>query len=97
MRPIDEAQPVIVLGVDETDAGGIAFAGALVGLVLGHLLTEVVGAMLAAAQQPAVTGTAWMASELWLLVLAAAVGLVAGLVPAWRAYRTDIATTLSQS
>jgi hypothetical protein len=25
------------------------------------------------------------------------VGLIAGLVPAWRAYRIDIATTLAQS
>lgn len=75
----------------------LALAGALVGLALGHLLAEVVGAMLAAAQQPAVTGAAWMAGELWLLGLAAAVGLLAGLVPAWRAYRTDIASTLAQS
>jgi putative ABC transport system permease protein len=74
----------------------LALAGALAGLVLGHLLAEVVGAMLAAAQQPAVTGATWMASELWLVALAAGVGLLAGLVPAWRAYRTDIATTLAQ-
>jgi putative ABC transport system permease protein len=75
----------------------LAAAGALAGLALGHLLTEVVGAMLAAAQQPAVTGATWMGGELWLLGLAAAVGLAAGLVPAWRAYRTDIATTLAQN
>jgi putative ABC transport system permease protein len=75
----------------------LALAGALVGLALGHLLAEVVGAMLAAAQQPAVTGAAWMGGELWLVALAAGVGLAAGLVPAWRAYRTDIATTLAQS
>jgi putative ABC transport system permease protein len=75
----------------------LALVGAVVGLALGHVLTSGVGAMLAAEQQPAVTGAAWMASELWLLALAAAVGLAAGLVPAWRAYRTDIATTLAQN
>jgi putative ABC transport system permease protein len=75
----------------------LALVGAVVGLALGHVLTSGVGAMLAAEQQPAVTGAAWMARELWLLALAAAVGLVAGLVPAWRAYRTDIATTLAQN
>jgi putative ABC transport system permease protein len=75
----------------------LALAGALIGLVLGHLLAEVVGAMLAAAQQPAVTGAAWLPGELWLVALAAGVGLLAGLVPAWRAYRTDIATTLAQN
>jgi putative ABC transport system permease protein len=75
----------------------LAIAGAAIGLALGPLLTEVVGGMLAAEQQPAVTGVAWLASELWLVALAASVGLVAGFVPAWRAYRTDIATTLAQS
>jgi putative ABC transport system permease protein len=75
----------------------LALAGALVGLAVGHVLTSVVGAMLAAAQQPAVTGAAWMPGELWLVALAVGVGLAAGLVPAWRAYRTDIATTLAQN
>lgn len=75
----------------------LALAGALFGLALGHILTSVVGAMLAAAQQPPVTGAAWMPGELWLVALAAGVGLAAGLVPAWRAYRTDIATTLAQN
>jgi putative ABC transport system permease protein len=75
----------------------LALAGALIGLVLGHLLAEVVGAMLAAAQQPPITGAAWLPGELWLVALAAGVGLLAGLVPAWRAYRTDIATTLAQN
>jgi putative ABC transport system permease protein len=79
------------------EAVALALAGAVIGLGLGHLLTEVVGVMLAAAQQPSVTGAAWLDSELWLVALAAGVGLVAGLVPAWRAYRTDIATTLAQS
>ncbi|HSD40860.1 MAG TPA: ABC transporter permease [Burkholderiales bacterium] len=79
------------------EAVALALAGAVIGLGLGHLLTEAVGAMLAAAQQPSVTGAAWLNAELWLVALAAGVGLVAGLVPAWRAYRTDIATTLAQA
>jgi putative ABC transport system permease protein len=79
------------------EALALALVGAVVGLALGHVFTSVVGAMLAAEQQPAVTGAAWMAGELWLVALAVGVGLAAGLVPAWRAYRTDIATTLAQS
>jgi putative ABC transport system permease protein len=78
------------------EAVALAVAGAAIGLVLGHVLAEVVGAMLAAEQQPSVTGAAWLGAELWLVALAAGVGLVAGLVPAWRAYRTDIATTLAR-
>jgi putative ABC transport system permease protein len=34
--------------------------------------------------------------EWWLFVLALGVGIVAALLPAWRAYRTDIAGTLAR-
>jgi len=90
------ASPEKLMRLVLVEAVALAIAGAVIGLALGHLLTEVVGGMLAAEQQPAVTGAAWLASELWLVALAAGVGLVAGLVPAWCAYRTDIATTLAQ-
>jgi len=33
---------------------------------------------------------------LWLFALAAGVGVLAGALPAWCAYRTDIARTLAQ-
>jgi putative ABC transport system permease protein len=74
----------------------LALVGAAIGLVLGHLAAETVGGMLAAEKQASITGAAWLAAELWLVALAVAVGFAAGLVPAWRAYRTDIATTLAQ-
>ena len=78
------------------EAVALALVGAALGLVLGHLAAEAVGAMLAAEQQGRITGATWLGTELWLVALAAGVGLVAGLVPAWRAYRTDIAHTLAQ-
>jgi len=74
----------------------LALVGAAIGLVLGHLAAEAVGGMLAAEKQASITGATWLGAELWLVALAVAVGFVAGLVPAWRAYRTDIATTLAQ-
>ncbi len=74
----------------------LALVGAAIGLVLGHLAAEAVGAMLTAEKQASITGAAWLGAELWLVALAVGVGFVAGLVPAWRAYRTDIATTLAQ-
>jgi putative ABC transport system permease protein len=79
------------------EAVALALVGAALGLVLGHLAAEAVGAMLAAEQQGRITGAIWLGTELWLVALAAGVGLVAGLVPAWRAYRTDIAHTLAQA
>lgn len=75
----------------------LAGLGAAAGLVLGHLLTELLGKMLKSAQQVAVTGLIWVPGELWLVALALAVGTVAALLPAWRAYRTDISHTLAQA
>jgi putative ABC transport system permease protein len=91
------ASPARLMRLVLAEALVLSLAGALAGLALGHVLTEAVGVMLAAEKQPSVTGRAWLSAELWLVVLAAGVGLVAGLVPAWRAYRTDIATTLAQA
>lgn len=74
----------------------LAGLGAVLGLALGHVLTEMLGYALQAAQQVAVTGWTWLPEELWLIVLALGVGVVAALLPAWRAYRTDIAGTLAR-
>jgi putative ABC transport system permease protein len=43
----------------------------------------------------ALTGLLWRPEELWLLAVALAVGALAALIPAWRAYRTDVARTLA--
>ena len=74
----------------------LAGLGAVLGLALGHGLTEALGHTLKAAQQIAVTGWIWLPAELWMLGLALLVGVVAALLPAWRAYRTDIAHTLAR-
>jgi len=74
----------------------LAAAGGILGIALGHLLTEALGMALSAAKQTPVTGWAWNAQELWLFLLALAVGIVAALIPAWRAYRSDVAPVLAE-
>jgi putative ABC transport system permease protein len=74
----------------------LAGIGAALGLALGHVLTELLGVAFKAAKQVAVTGWAWVPEELWLIGLALAVGIFAALLPALRAYRTDIAGTLAR-
>lgn len=74
----------------------LAGLGALLGLGLGHAMTELLGRMLKTAQQVEVTGWAWVNEELWLVALALAVGVIAALLPAWRASRTEIADTLAR-
>lgn len=75
----------------------LALAGTVLGLFLGHLATELLGAYAEEAQGIAVTGWTWVPGEAWLFVLALGVGLVAALLPAVQAYRTEIATTLVRS
>ena len=74
----------------------LALIGGVLGLALGHALTEILGHALRAAQQVSVTGWIWVKEEWWVLALAAGVGVIAALIPAWRAYRTDIAGTLAR-
>ena len=74
----------------------LALIGGLLGIVLGHVLAECLGFALKAAQQVSVTGWTWVQAEWWVLALAVGVGVIAALIPAWRAYRTDIAGTLAR-
>jgi putative ABC transport system permease protein len=74
----------------------LATLGALLGVGLGHLMTEVLGFALVHARQVGVSGMTWVNDELWVVALALGVGVIAALLPAWRASRTDIAGTLAR-
>jgi putative ABC transport system permease protein len=74
----------------------LALLGAAIGLALGHALAGVLGTWLASQQQVPVSGREWRPEELAVVGAALAVGLVAALLPAWRAYRTDVSRTLAQ-
>jgi putative ABC transport system permease protein len=73
----------------------LAAAGALLGWVAGHATLEVLGHMMSDDQNLSLTGWHLAPAEIWLAPLALIIGLAAALLPALRAYRTDIATTLS--
>lgn len=75
----------------------VALAGTLLGLGLGHAAVEGIGMMMAEAQQFDITGRIIIPGEARILLLAILVGVIAALIPAIRAYRTDIAHTLSKS
>jgi putative ABC transport system permease protein len=73
----------------------LTLLGGVLGLAIGHfflwllVITNEQGAL--AGLRPDV----FLAEELWLLVIALATGVVASLIPAWNAYRTDIAKQLT--
>ena len=90
------ASPARLMTLMLFEGAMLAGIGAALGLALGHVLTELLGVAFKAAKQVAVTGWAWVPEELWLIGLALAVGIFAALLPAWRAYRTDIAGTLAR-
>ena len=85
-----------LMGLMLLESATLAAMGGIAGMVLGHLFTELLGVALKTAQQTAVTGWAWDPREPWLLALAVGVGIAAALVPAWRAYRTDVAPVLAE-
>jgi putative ABC transport system permease protein len=87
----------------------IALVAALAGLAIGHGVTEWIGqAKLIPGFQPtgfywvrfewttAEGNTLWLQVEWLLMLLALGVGALASLLPAWQAYRTEIATVLSE-
>jgi putative ABC transport system permease protein len=90
------ASPRRLFGLLLLEGLGLALLGTLIGVLLGHLFASLLGAWLQSQQQYAVSGLAWREEELWLAAAALGVGLVAALVPAWRAYRTDVSRTLAQ-
>jgi putative ABC transport system permease protein len=73
----------------------LAGGGALLGILLGHAVAEAVGRLLPEGRNMGLTGLTWLPEELYVLVLALLVGLVAALLPAIQAYRTDIAAVLA--
>ena len=75
----------------------LAILGVLVGLILGHGAAEVLGSFLGESQGLKLSGLTFSVDELWLVVLAIVIGIVASVLPAIQAYRTDIARTLSQA
>jgi putative ABC transport system permease protein len=60
------------------------------------VLASALGAWLEATQQYPVSGLEWRPEELWLVAVALGVGVLAALLPAWRAYRTEVSRTLAQ-
>ena len=73
----------------------MAATGAVCGLVLGHILTSLLGFALRF-QQVGITGWIWSPNELWIVLGALIVGMLAALLPAWRAHETDIARVLAR-
>ncbi len=67
----------------------------MLGIVLGHAVTGLLGQVLPQARAMGLSGIVWLPEEWYLFLLAAIVGIVATALPAAQAYRADIAVTLA--
>jgi putative ABC transport system permease protein len=74
----------------------LAVCGVLLGLLLGHFVASRM-AMVTPGADP-LAGAAWrlLPEEGWIVLLALASGILAALIPAWRAYRLDVAAVLAK-
>lgn len=74
----------------------LTLAGAILGLLLGHAATHLLGTWLESTRQVQLTGLVWLSEEWALLGGAVVLGLLAALWPAWRISRQDVAPVLAR-
>jgi putative ABC transport system permease protein len=68
----------------------IAFAGAIMGRLLGYAVSFALAGQIAGESAVPMTIAYLPSLEIWLWLLPLAVGVVAGAIPAWQAYRAHI-------
>jgi putative ABC transport system permease protein len=85
-----------LFGLLMTEGVVLSLLGAMLGLALGHVLASALGAWFEATQHYPVSGLEWRPEELWVVAVALGVGVLAALLPAWRAYRTEVSRTLAR-
>ncbi|TWB38135.1 ABC transporter permease [Nitrospirillum pindoramense] len=85
-----------ISGLLLAEALAMGTAGTALGLVLGHSAVELAGRLVPQARDMGITGLQFPATEPYLLILAAGLSVLAALVPAIQAYRTDVSAVLSR-
>lgn len=84
------APPARLAGLLLCEALWLALLAAVLGLLGGHLLTALLGWMLPPDTSVPLQATLLVAAEAWVPLAAAAVAVVAALLPAWQALRVEV-------
>jgi putative ABC transport system permease protein len=95
MRALGASRPTIV-SVLLCESLLLCASGLALGLVLAHAVAANIGVFLPVAAPLAASGRVFLAEEWVVAALALGVGIMATLIPAWRAYRLDVAATLAE-
>lgn len=75
----------------------LAVIGYVIGIALSHISMEVLAGQMQDSYKYSFTGKTFLTEEWYLLAGALLVGLVAALIPAFQAFRTNISETLSNN
>ena len=75
----------------------LALTGAILGIGLAHVVVALLGSFVPAAAPLAAAAWRFSPEEGWVVMIAAAAGILSALWPAWQAYRLDVAATLAEA
>jgi len=89
------ASPARLAGLLLCEALWLAVLASVLGLLVGHGLTGLLGYLLQAEQSLPLTGWLWLGVEAWVPALALGVAVLAALLPALSAYRVEAGQLLS--
>jgi putative ABC transport system permease protein len=91
------ATPRAIFGQVLAEGLILAAAGALIGVILGHLATAGAVATFGTLRDVGIDPWRFLTAELWIVGGALAAGGIAALIPALRVFRVDIAATLANA
>lgn len=95
MRTLGASRARIV-GVLLLESVGLTALALAIGLVAAHAVAASLGTLIPEASPLAAGAARWRADEGWVVILALGAGIMAAALPAWRAYRLDVAAILSE-
>ncbi len=75
----------------------LGIAGVILGVVVGHAGVEWAGRAVEKVHRVAFTGWSWAPGEFWVVGIALGLSWLAGLFPAWRAYRQAVPELLGRA
>ena len=75
----------------------LGIAGVILGIVVGHAGVEWAGRAVEKVHRVAFTGRSWAPGEFWVVGIALGLSWLAGLFPAWRAYRQAVPELLGRA